>query len=132
MFIVMNIQPSPQGLIAYRSVLDPLVLNAPRKPRSGSGPTSLEPRILRFSGRFCHHLAQIRHRFKHHRLSRASEEHQGPTGMLTLITWWLAKYLSWSADPYGFKAILTYTTRWRLDLSIPPLKIDIASPVKPI
>jgi len=36
-----------------------------------------------------------------------------------------------SVDWHGFGGIFAYTTRWRLDLSIPPLKIAIASPVKP-
>jgi len=35
------------------------------------------------------------------------------------------------ADWHGLGGIFAYTTRWRLDLSTPPLKIAIASPVKP-
>jgi len=35
-----------------------------------------------------------------------------------------------SVDSHGFRATVTYTTRWRLDFSTPPLKIVIASPVK--
>ena len=34
-------------------------------------------------------------------------------------------------DWHRLAGIFAYTTRWRLDLSIPPLKIAIASPVKP-
>jgi hypothetical protein len=37
-----------------------------------------------------------------------------------------------SVDSLGFRAAFTYITRWRFDLSNPPLKIAIASPVEVI
>lgn len=85
----------PSKVDIYLSVLDPLVFNAPREPSSSGGPTRLELRIFWFASRFRNHLAHIRHRLEHVCLSWASKEHQRPTSMLTLITWWLARHEWW-------------------------------------
>jgi len=91
---VLSIQRDPRKVDTHLSVFDPLVLNTPREPLSSGNTIRFEPRILWFLNSFRHHLAQIRHRLKNFRLSRASKEHQGPTGVLALLTWWLTKCVS--------------------------------------
>lgn len=121
-----NLSEVRTQFLTYSPIVNPLIFDTSSKPGCSVLAGTEFAGVRGTADRFSDHGALIRQGRKFDVVCRPTEEDERPAFVVRLLLWRCPGAQSVAALTHV--NCNTYTTRWRLERRMPPLKTDIASP----